>query len=60
MQRRSCALKFELYREFFRAPSSRTRFSIVQFLKGRPDYVNEIAVKLGVEQSRISHSLSVC
>ena len=48
----------KLYREFFRALSNPTRFSIVQLLRDRPHYVNEMAERLGIEQSRISHNLS--
>ncbi len=47
-----------LYREFFRALSNQTRFSIVQLLRDRPHYVNEMSEKLGIEQSRISHNLA--
>lgn len=47
-----------LYREFFRALSNQTRFSIVQLLRSKPHYVNEMAEKLGIEQSRISHNLA--
>ena len=47
-----------LYREFFRALSNQTRFSIVQLLRSKPHYVNEMADKLGIEQSRISHNLA--
>ena len=52
------ALEARLYREFFRALSNQTRFSIVQLLRERPHYVNEIVEKLGIEQSRISHNLA--
>lgn len=51
-------LEARLYREFFRALSNQTRFSIVQLLRSRPHYVNEMVEKLGVEQSRISHNLA--
>src|SRR5215470_15944175 len=51
-------LEARLYREFFRALSNQTRFSIVQLLREKPHYVNEIAEKLGIEQSRISHNLA--
>src|SRR5215467_13597847 len=47
-----------LYREFFRALSNQTRFTIVQLLRSKPHYVNEMAEKLGIEQSRISHNLA--
>jgi DNA-binding transcriptional ArsR family regulator len=46
------------YREFFRALSNQTRFSIVQLLRSKPHYVNEMAEKLGLEQSRVSHNLA--
>ena len=52
------ALEARLYREFFRALANQTRFSIVQLLRRRPHYVNEMVEKLGVEQSRISHNLA--
>ena len=51
-------LEARLYREFFRALSNQTRFSIVQLLRERPHYVNEVVEKLGIEQSRISHNLA--
>jgi len=51
-------LEARLYREFFRALSNQTRFSIVQLLRERPHYVNEIAERLGIEQSRVSHNLA--
>ncbi len=51
-------LEARLYREFFRALSNQTRFSIVQLLRERPHYVNEMAERLGIEQSRISHNLA--
>ena len=51
-------MEARLYREFFRALSNQTRFSIVQLLREKPHYVNEIVEKLGIEQSRISHNLA--
>ena len=51
-------MEARLYREFFRALSNQTRFSIVQLLRERPHYVNEMVEKLGTEQSRISHNLA--
>jgi DNA-binding transcriptional ArsR family regulator len=51
-------LEARLYREFFRALSNQARFSIVQLLRERPHYVNEMVEKLGIEQSRISHNLA--
>jgi len=51
-------LEARLYREFFRALSNQTRFSIVQLLREKPHYVNEMAERLGLEQSRISHNLA--
>ena len=51
-------LEARLYREFFRALSNQTRFSIVQLLREKPHYVNEMVEKLRVEQSRVSHNLS--
>jgi DNA-binding transcriptional ArsR family regulator len=47
-----------LYREFFRALSNQTRFSVVQLLRDKPHYVNELVEKLGIEQSRVSHNLA--
>lgn len=47
-----------LYREFFRALSNQTRFSIVQLLRDKPHYVNQMVEKLGIEQSRVSHNLA--
>jgi len=51
-------LNFRLYREFFRALANQTRFSIVQLLREKPHYVNEIAEGLKLEQSRVSHNLA--
>jgi DNA-binding transcriptional ArsR family regulator len=51
-------LNFRPYREFFRALSNQTRFSIVQLLRKRPYYVNELVERLGIEQSRVSHNLA--
>jgi len=51
-------LEFDLYREFFRALSNQARFSIVQLLRERPHYVNELVEKLSIEQSRVSHNLA--
>ncbi len=50
-------MEFLLYREFFRALSNQTRFSIVHLLRERPHYVNEMVEKLEIEQSRVSHNL---
>jgi len=47
-----------LYREFFRALASPTRFAIVQLLRTAPHNVGQIGEKLGLEQSRVSHSLA--
>jgi len=51
-------LESRLYREFFRALSNQARFSIVQLLRNKPHYVNEMVEKLGIEQSRVSHNLA--
>src|SRR6266851_4442280 len=51
-------LNFGFYREFFRALANQTRFSIVQLLRKRPYYVNEMVERLGIEQSRVSHNLA--
>ncbi len=51
-------MNFRPYREFFRALSNQTRFAIVQLLRKKPHYVNEMVERLGVEQSRISHNLA--
>jgi len=51
-------LHFRLYREFFRALGNQTRFAIVQLLRDRPHYVNEIVERLNIEQSRVSHNLA--
>jgi DNA-binding transcriptional ArsR family regulator len=51
-------LHFRLYREFFRALGNHTRFVIVQLLRERPHYVNEIVERLQIGQSRVSHSLA--
>ncbi|HEV2378945.1 MAG TPA: metalloregulator ArsR/SmtB family transcription factor [Terriglobia bacterium] len=51
-------MEARLYREFFRALSNQTRFSIVQLLREKPHYVNELAERLGLEQSRVSHNLA--
>lgn len=51
-------MEARLYREFFRALSNQTRFSIVQLLRDKPHYVNEMVEELGIEQSRVSHNLA--
>lgn len=51
-------MNYRHYREFFRALGNQTRFEIVQLLKSRPHFVNEIVEKLRVEQSRVSHNLA--
>lgn len=51
-------MNYRHYREFFRALGNQTRFEIVQLLKGRPHFVNEIVDKLRMEQSRVSHNLA--
>ncbi len=51
-------MHFRLYREFFRALGNQTRFAIVQLLRDRPHYVNEIVERLNIEQSRVSHNLA--
>lgn len=50
-------MKYKLYREFFLALGNQTRFAIVQLLRTKPHYVNEIVEELGFEQSRVSHNL---
>ncbi len=47
-----------LYREFFRALASPTRFAIVQLLRTAPHNVGQIGEKLRLEQSRVSHGLA--
>jgi len=47
-----------IYREFFGALSNQARFSIVQLLRSKPHYVNEMSEKLRIEQSRVSHNLA--
>ncbi len=47
-----------LYREFFRALGSPTRFGIVQLLRTAPYNVGRIGEQLGLEQSRVSHNLA--
>ena len=51
-------MNYRHYREFFRALGNETRLAIVQLLRNRPHYVNEIVESLGIEQSRISHNLA--
>jgi len=51
-------LNFRLYREFFRALATPTRFSIVRLLRTGPHHVGQIGEKLGFEQSRVSHNLA--
>jgi DNA-binding transcriptional ArsR family regulator len=51
-------MNYKHYREFFRALGNKTRFEIVQLLRSRPHFVNEIVSKLSVEQSRVSHNLA--
>jgi predicted transcriptional regulator len=50
-------LEHKLYREFFLALGNHARFAIVQLLRTKPHYVNEIAEQLKFEQSRVSHNL---
>lgn len=45
------------HRLFFKAFSNRTRFEIISLLRRGPLTVNEIAVRLDFEQSRVSHNL---
>lgn len=52
------SLQYRLYREFFRALGNQTRFAIVQLLRERPHYVNELVERVGIEQSRVSHNLA--
>ena len=56
--KKSSYLKWRLYREFFRALSNPTRFRIVGLLFEGPRHVGQIAAELGLEQSRVSHSLA--
>src|SRR5216684_2331305 len=49
-------LEARLYREFFRALSNQTRFSIVQLLRDRPHYVNEMVEKLGIEKHLVKYA----
>lgn len=50
--------QWRLYREFFRALANHTRFRIVQLLRQAPRHVGEIADRLELEQSRVSHNLA--
>ena len=55
---RAEAAQWRLYKEFFRALANHARFRIVQLLRQEPCNVGEIADKLELEQSRVSHSLA--
>lgn len=50
--------QWRLYKEFFRALANHARFRIVQLLRQAPCNVGEIAEKLDLEQSRVSHNLA--
>jgi len=43
---------------FFSNFANKTRFQIIMSLKERPLCVNEIAEKIGEEQSKVSHNLT--
>ena len=45
------------YNEFFKNFSDKTKFKIIISLLNKPLSVNELAEKMGEEQSKISHSL---
>jgi DNA-binding transcriptional ArsR family regulator len=51
-------MEYRLYREFFRALANRSRFSMIELLRGGPSSVGDIAERLGYEQSRVSHNLA--
>jgi len=49
----------ETYHIFFRNLASPLRISIISTLKKNPHSVNEISKKLDIEQSKLSHALSL-
>ena len=50
-------VSFDLYQQFFKTFSNRTRFEIIKLLRNGQKSVNEISKELGFEQSRVSHNL---
>jgi len=48
---------FNVHKLFLKALSNETRLLVLESLRNRPKYVNEISQDVGFEQSRISHSL---
>jgi DNA-binding transcriptional ArsR family regulator len=51
-------MQYRLYREFFRAVANPVRFGIIQHLREQPASVGELAGRLGLEQSHVSHALA--
>jgi DNA-binding transcriptional ArsR family regulator len=47
------------YDIFFKALSNRTRLGIIQALRAGPKNVTRLRDELGLEQSRVSHGLSI-
>jgi len=50
-------MKINLYRQFFKAFSNKTRLEIISLLRSHQKNVSQIVKSLGYEQSRISHNL---
>ena len=51
-------MKFSSYDNFFKNFANKTKFMIIMHLKNKPMSVNELAKKMGEEQSKISHNLT--
>jgi len=51
-------MKCNAYHVFFRNLSNATRILIITELKEKPMSVNELAEKINVEQSKLSHALA--
>jgi DNA-binding transcriptional ArsR family regulator len=50
-------MRVESYQSFFSAVANPTRLRIITLLRERPRAVKELCAELGLEQSRVSHSL---
>ena len=56
MKHNSC-IKEHSYNDFFMNFANKTKLDIIVALRNKPMSVNEIAEKLGQEQSKVSHNL---
>ncbi|HHE36756.1 MAG TPA: ArsR family transcriptional regulator [Candidatus Woesearchaeota archaeon] len=51
-------MKCRSYEDFFKNFANKTKFRIIMSLKDKPMSVNELARKIGEEQSKVSHNLA--